>query len=105
MGERICKPAQVHAAALPRIRGHHEKYNGTGYPDGLSSANIPVGARILAIMDVFDALTSVRPYRSDIPAEVAVEVMKVRGHKGYWDRGFSPRLPSDMLRLNKQKDA
>ena len=104
VGERICKPLRFAQPLLPIIRGHHEKYNGTGYPDGLSSAGIPVGARILAIVDVFDALTSVRPYRSDIPAEVAVEVMKVEAIKGYWDRDFLLAF-SDMLRLDAKKDA
>ncbi|MFZ3072428.1 MAG: HD domain-containing phosphohydrolase [Thermodesulfobacteriota bacterium] len=103
VGERICRPLKFAKPLLPIIRGHHEKYNGTGYPDGLSGGDIPLGARILAVIDVFDALTSVRPYRSDIPAEVAVEVMKAEGIKGYWDRELLTAF-SDMLRLEKKKD-
>ncbi len=85
IGEKICEPLNFAKPLLPIIRGHHEKFNGSGYPDGLSGDDIPLGARIMAIVDVYDALTSVRPYRSDIPTEVAVEVMKAEAVKGYWD--------------------
>jgi putative two-component system response regulator len=86
VGEQICKPLKFARPLLPIIRHHHEKYNGTGYPDGLVGEDIPLGARIMAIVDVYDALTSVRPYRSDIPPEVALEVMKAEAVKGYWDK-------------------
>ena len=86
MGEQICKPLKFARPLLPIIRHHHEKYNGSGYPDGLAGEEIPLGARIMAIVDVYDALTSVRPYRSDIPTEVALEVMKAEAAKGYWDK-------------------
>ncbi len=86
IGEKICEPLNFARPLLPIIRGHHEKYNGTGYPDGLKKDEIPLGARIMAIVDVFDALTSVRPYRSGIPSEVAIEVMRAETAKGYWDK-------------------
>lgn len=86
IGEQICKPLNFAKPLLPIIRGHHEKFNGSGYPDGLKGDEIPVGARIMAIVDVYDALTSIRPYRSDISPEVAIEVMKAEAIKGYWDR-------------------
>ena len=86
IGEKICMPLVFAKPILPIIRGHHEKFNGSGYPDGLAGDDIHVGARIMAIVDVFDALTSVRPYRSDIPSEVAIEVMKAEAVKGYWDK-------------------
>lgn len=88
VGEQICKPLKFARPLLPIIRHHHEKYDGTGYPDGLVGEDIPLGARIMAIVDVYDALTSVRPYRSDIPPEVALEVMKAEAIKGYWDKGL-----------------
>ncbi len=86
VGEKICEPLKFAKLMLPIIRGHHEKYDGTGYPDGLVGDEIPIGARIMAIADVYDALTSVRPYRSDIPSEVALEVIKAEAVKGYWDK-------------------
>lgn len=54
---------------------HHEKYDGTGYPNGLCEEQIPVAARIVAVADVFDALTNDRPYRKALPREVALEIM------------------------------
>jgi putative two-component system response regulator len=97
IGVKICEPLNFATPLLPIIRGHHEKYNGTGYPDGLHKDEIPLGARIMAIVDVFDALTSVRPYRSGIPHEVAVEVMKAEAVKGFWDRELLWAF-SDMLK-------
>ncbi|MES9845466.1 MAG: HD domain-containing phosphohydrolase, partial [Candidatus Sedimenticola sp. 6PFRAG5] len=55
---------------------HHEKWNGSGYPHGLVGENIPLAGRIVAIADVFDALTSLRPYKDAWPVEKAVEWMK-----------------------------
>ncbi|MBI5598225.1 MAG: response regulator [Deltaproteobacteria bacterium] len=96
VGEKICKPLKFAKPLLPIIRGHHEKWNGTGYPDGIGGEDIPLGARIMAIVDVYDALTSVRPYRNDIPPEVAVEVMKAEAVRGYWDKDILNAF-SDML--------
>lgn len=61
---------------IPLIRYHHEKYDGTGYPTGLKGENIPLGARIICLADVFDALTSKRPYRKAFSVEKALDVMK-----------------------------
>jgi HD-GYP domain-containing protein (c-di-GMP phosphodiesterase class II) len=67
--------------------GHHEKWNGSGYPRGISGAEIPLSARIAAIADVFDALTSLRPYKNPFPAEKAFSII-------YADSGthFDPYL-------------
>ncbi|MDH4227933.1 MAG: response regulator [Deltaproteobacteria bacterium] len=98
MGEKICKPLKFAQPLLPLIRGHHEKYNGTGYPDGLKGEDIPLGARILAIADVYDALTTIRPYRSDISREVALEVMKAEATKGFWDSEVLKSFESMMIK-------
>jgi len=55
---------------------HHEKWNGRGYPQGLSGDNIPLAARIVGLADVFDALTSKRPYKKPFPVEVALDIIK-----------------------------
>ena len=86
VGEKICSPLKFARPLLPIIRSHHERFNGTGYPDGLAGDNIPLGARIIGISDLYDALTSVRPYRRGMPREVALEVMKLEAGKEYWDR-------------------
>lgn len=60
---------------VPIVRHHHENWNGTGYPDGLSGVDIPIGARILSVVDCFDALTSDRPYRPALSDEEAVSIL------------------------------
>jgi HD-GYP domain-containing protein (c-di-GMP phosphodiesterase class II) len=70
--------------ALPIIEHHHEWYNGDGYPSGLSGENIPLGARILAVVDTFDAMTSDRPYRAALSSQEAVgELRQLAGVQ--WD--------------------
>jgi putative two-component system response regulator len=85
IGERICEPLKSFRLVLPIIRHHHEKYNGTGYPDGLCGEAIPVGARILQVVDVFDALTTERPYKRALSIEEALAVMQEEIGKGWWD--------------------
>ncbi len=69
--ERVSFPYPV----APIVRSHHEKWNGTGYPDGLKGEEIPIGARILTAVDFMDALTSDRQYRKAVPAEEALRMM------------------------------
>jgi putative two-component system response regulator len=85
VGERICEPLKSFRLVLPIIRHHHEKYNGMGYPDGLRGEAIPTGARILQIVDVFDALTTERPYKRGFSIDEAVAVMQEEVAKGWWD--------------------
>jgi HD-GYP domain-containing protein (c-di-GMP phosphodiesterase class II) len=59
----VLKPLEILGGILPAIRAHHEKFNGTGYPDGLSGDGIPLGGRILAVADAYDAMTHDRPHR------------------------------------------
>ncbi len=65
-------------AVVPIVRHHHEAWDGSGYPDRLSGTEIPVGARILSVVDCFDALTSDRPYQSCRREADAVAVLKER---------------------------
>jgi len=73
VGAQIVAPFEFFARAAPLIRHHHERWDGSGYPDGLVGRSIPLGARIVAVADVFDALTSTRPYRVAISADAAIE--------------------------------
>jgi putative nucleotidyltransferase with HDIG domain len=87
IGARIVAPFDFFAEGAEIIRHHHERWDGSGYPDGLAGSRIPVGARIVAVADVFDALTSDRSYRVALPVEAAVkELQREAG------RTLDPRL-------------
>ena len=75
-GARICSKLQSLQGAVPLIRHHHERMDGRGYPDGLAGNEIPIGARIIAVADAWDAITSDRPYREGQPAFVALEEIR-----------------------------
>src|SRR5581483_8096633 len=85
VGERICAPLKSFHLVLPIIRHHHEKLDGTGYPDGLRGNQIPLTARILQIVDIYDALTTDRPYRRALSIADALETMEGEVRKGWWD--------------------
>jgi len=85
VGERICAPLKSFRLVLPIIRHHHERVDGSGYPDGLRGEEIPVGARVIQIADVYDALTTARPYKGPLTPEQALEIMTEEVRKGWWD--------------------
>ncbi len=72
VGERILQPIVEDEAVLRMVRNHHERWDGQGYPDRLSGEGIPLGARILALADTFDAMTSERPYRTAKTVDFAI---------------------------------
>src|SRR5207249_1168787 len=74
-GAQIVSPFEFFATGALTIRHHHERLDGSGYPDGLAGEAIPIGARIVAVADVYDALTSDRPYRTALPREAALEYL------------------------------
>jgi putative nucleotidyltransferase with HDIG domain len=78
----------------PAVRGHHERWDGRGYPDGLSGDSIPIEARIICIADSYDAMTSVRSYRAQLSATAAVE--EIRRCSG---TQFDPELVEAFARL------
>jgi len=86
VGERICEPLKSFRLVLPIIRHHHEKLDGSGYPDGLRGDAIPTTARILQIVDVYDALTTERPYKRAFSVVDALHTMREEVDKGWWDR-------------------
>ena len=69
----------------PIIRHHHERFNGYGYPDGLKGEEIPFGARIMSVVDVYDALCTARPYKPALGHEVAVDILLQETEGGSWD--------------------
>jgi len=84
-GEEICRPMKSLRAVLPIIRSHHERWDGSGYPDGLAGEQIPLLARILQVADIFEALTSARPYKDALSAPEAFEVLEQETRLGWRD--------------------
>ncbi len=76
IGESILRPIELLWPLLPGVRSHHEHYDGTGYPDGLKGNAIPVEARIMAVADAFDAMTSDRPYRRALSEQAALDELR-----------------------------
>ncbi len=85
IGERICAPLKSLLLVCPIIRHHHERWDGSGYPDGLRGEAIPLSARILQVVDVYDALTSTRPYKPAYHPERACAILRAETAKGWWD--------------------
>jgi putative nucleotidyltransferase with HDIG domain len=75
VGAQIVEPFEFFAPAIAAIRHHHERWDGSGYPDGLAGDAIPIEARVVAVADVFDALTSTRSYRAALPRDVALATL------------------------------
>ena len=84
-GEQICAPFKLLRPILPIIRHHHERMDGTGYPDGLSAEQIPLKARILQVVGVYHVLTSNRPYREALSSEEALETLRQEARNGWMD--------------------
>lgn len=91
VGERICRPLRSAQAILPAIRHHHERWDGRGYPDGLEGEEIPLMARIVALVDAFDAMVSDRPYRRGVPIADALEIMRANSGP-QWDPALVDRF-------------
>jgi putative nucleotidyltransferase with HDIG domain len=97
VGAQILARVSFPYPVVPIVRSHHEHWDGTGYPDGLKGEEIPVGARILAVIDCFDAMASDRPYRRALPISGAVaHVQKLAGIE------FDPRVVSILAQLHDE---
>ena len=84
-GENICRPLKSLRLVLPIIRSHHEHFNGSGYPDALHGRDIPMLARILQVVDVYDALRTARPYKPALSHDQAAITMRDEARAGLWD--------------------
>ncbi|MBM3814908.1 MAG: response regulator [Acidimicrobiia bacterium] len=84
-GEEICSPMKTLSPVLPIIRNHHERWDGTGYPDGIKGEEIPLLARILQISDIYDALTTARPYKPALSVEEAMRILDDEARRGWRD--------------------
>jgi diguanylate cyclase (GGDEF)-like protein/putative nucleotidyltransferase with HDIG domain len=94
IGTMILEPVRFPWPVVPIVLSHHERWDGNGYPNGLVGEEIPIGGRIVALADVFDALTSTRPYRTAMPREKAIEF--IRGGSG---TQFDPRVVEAFIEL------
>ena len=101
-GARICEKLKSLRGAIPVIQHHHERMDGTGYPDHLRGHEIPVLARVMTIVDIYDALTTTRSYRKRLPEAMALEIMREEANKGWWDKEI---LGEFMHMMDEQKKA
>lgn len=85
LGEMICRPLKTMRRLLELIRHHHERFDGSGYPDGLLGEEISIGARILGLADAYDALTSARSYRQSFTPVQALALLEEEARAGRWD--------------------
>jgi putative two-component system response regulator len=100
-GENICKPLKSLRLVLPIIRSHHEHSDGSGYPDGLYRTEIPLLARILQVVDVYDALRTARPYKPALTHEQAATTMTEEARTGLWDEELVKEF-FDLLQKQQQ---
>lgn len=84
-GEEICRVVPGLAPVLPIVRSHHERWDGSGYPDGLCGEAIPLLARILQVADIYDALTSARPYKRALSGKQALAILEKETRAGWRD--------------------
>lgn len=99
-GLKIIEPLKFLASAMPIIRHHHEKYDGTGYPDGLKGEDIPLGARIMAVADAFEAMVSSRPYKGK-RISIGHAIKEIERNKG---RQFDPDVVEAFINITKKQD-
>jgi putative two-component system response regulator len=86
-GEKICLPLKKNLGrALKVVRHHHEKLDGSGYPDGLKGEEISIEARIMAVVDIYDALVTARPYRKAMGRKAAFEILHQEAREGKLDK-------------------
>jgi putative two-component system response regulator len=96
-GEEICRHLTSMKHVLPIIRHHHEKWDGSGYPDGLRGEQIPLLARVLQVADIYDALTSPRPYKPAFSQREALRTIQQEAGRGWRD----PHVVKLFLRVHK----
>jgi putative two-component system response regulator len=88
IGERICAPLPCFRPLLQIIQNHHERLDGTGYPNGLRGNEISILTRVVSLADIYDALTTHRPYRNALsPAQALVDLRR-QAERGWWDTGI-----------------
>ena len=104
-GVEICRHLKSLDPVIPIIRYHHERWDGSGYPDGLAGENIPLLARVVQMADIYDALRRERPYKPAFTAAEAIAIIDDEAARGWRDpalsRGFAPSLSRGALALGR----
>ncbi|MBF0489772.1 MAG: HD domain-containing protein [Candidatus Omnitrophica bacterium] len=95
----LIKPVGFLKPILPIIMHHHEHYDGSGYPSGLKKEQIPLGARIIAVVDAFEAMMQIRPYRKALTVDEAIVELKAKS-----GTQFDPKIVDVFLKLSRQKN-
>ncbi len=98
-GEEICRPMRSLAPVLPIIRSHHERWDGSGYPDGLRGEEIPLLARVLQVADIYDALTTARPYKPAFSRSHAIRIMLEESQRGWRDPELIPLFAQAVMEM------
>lgn len=98
-GEQLCQPLHSLDAVRSSIRHHHERWNGSGYPDGLAGDAIPLAAQILGMVDVYDALVTRRPYKPPFTREESLDILQREAARDLWN----PKLLPEFLRLVREQ--
>lgn len=99
IGAELCSPLHSMERTLGIIRHHHEKWDGSGYPDGLAGEDIPYLARVFQILDVYDALSNERPYKTALPADEVLKIMARETADGCWD----PELMDRFIKFHRDR--
>ncbi|MFA5795444.1 MAG: HD domain-containing phosphohydrolase [Candidatus Brocadiia bacterium] len=100
IGSMMMEQLKLFRAEEPLIRHHHERFDGQGYPSGLAGDKIPIGARIIAVADTYDAMTSIRPYREALTPHIALNT--IRQNSG---SQFDPKVVAAFLEVVKKEQA
>jgi HD-GYP domain-containing protein (c-di-GMP phosphodiesterase class II) len=98
IGHRIIAPVQFLTPVAPMVLYHQEWFDGSGYPEGLSGEEIPLGARIVAVIDAYDAITSNRPYRKALTQKIAINELKKGAGKQ-----FDPKIVDIFINILSQE--
>jgi putative two-component system response regulator len=86
IGEKICEPLASMKGVLPIIRHHHERWDGSGYPDGLKEEKIPYIVQVFQVIDIYDALINERPYKQAMTSQLAISLMLKEADAGWRNR-------------------
>jgi putative two-component system response regulator len=103
IGDRLCSELRLLRGVRPIVRHHHERLDGSGYPDGLRGRDVPLLAQIMSVVDVYDALTTVRPYKAALTPAQAFDELIAEAHRGWRDLALVSELKA--LRHEKALDA
>ena len=98
IGAKLCSPLKSFDNIIPVIKYHHEKWNGTGYPERIGGDGIPITARVMAVVDVFDALNTKRSYKPALSTAESIRILQEETDKGFWD----PTLVKHFIQVVKE---